>query len=244
MNIVPAIFLSGVLLLQAVPHGVEIREDTSPRTATVGDHIRILVTVSAPVDYRIDIQTPAEGEGFSILEFSSLQETRTSTATAHRAQIIAAVYRTGTFRFPPIPVRIRAPEGKEFTAFTPGAAVEIGSVITGENPRLKDLKSQEEIPGKTHLRLWLFAVLMLCILGALVWRAVRRRRRIAAVTSAAEKMPAADGLSAVEAELQRLLSNGFTVAAAGNVTCSCRTSLRRLSKGAWESPLWRKQHLR
>lgn len=221
--------------MQAAPHGVEIREDVSPRTATVGDRIRILLTVSAPAHYRIDIQTPAEGEDFSILE-----ETRTSSATAHRAQIIAAAYRTGTFRFPPIPVRITAPEGKEFSAFTPGAVVEIKSVIAGEDPRLKDLKRQEEIPGKTHARLWLFATLTLCILGALAWRAVRRRRRVAAAASAAEKTPAPDGLSSAEAELQRLLSSGFTAGAARGCYILLSNIIRKIVENGLGVPAMKK----
>ena len=93
----------------------------------------------------------------------------------HRARVVIAIYRTGKFTFPSIPVKIKAAGGEEIAVSSPPVDIQIQSVLAGKNPALKDLKKQAEIPEPTRWLLWRIVALSACLLCAIVWYLWRRR---------------------------------------------------------------------
>jgi hypothetical protein len=201
-----------------LPKGVEVRIEAQPKTGTVGDLIRIDLDVTLPADCLLEIPR-LEGQigDFAIIDFSPgslVAEDRNSPGPAqtqnsdlrnHRARIIAAVYKTGTFEFPSIPLILKTSDGKEIAFSSPRVSIEIRSVLSDNNQKLKDLKQQAEIPEATRWILWFMLALAACILGAsgiYLWR--RRPRRAVSIPS----VPRRDPLEIAEEELKALLARG------------------------------------
>ncbi len=171
-----------------LPPGVEISIDARPRTATVGDPIRIELTVSLPQGFQARLPELRDQVGdFSVLEPQASPAPRAtpgrnaagkadSTAGSpgiRRASYVVALFRPGSFEFPPLPISIRDASGKEYSAASPPVKIEISSVLTGEDEKLKDLKRQAEIedPAKWLYRLGIVLLLLtLALLGWLLWR--------------------------------------------------------------------------
>lgn len=194
------------------PPGVEIVVEARPQQATVGDPIRFEVRVSAPPGYRIEVPDPGRQIGdFDVIEFlPEVPESRQGQAAAgagvtHRCAIIAAVYRTGEFEFPPLPVVLRDPGGAEIRTAGPPAKVHIESVLAENDRDLKDLKPQAEIAAPFPWLPYLITAALLAALAALAYR-IRRRRR--APVPAVPAAPQADLLELAEAELRALQDRG------------------------------------
>ncbi len=223
-------FLIGICLLissplpgagesQAPPDGVEIRIRAHPETATIGDPIHIDLEVTAPRGYKIEIMEPEQQSGdFFILEFlpgpaipaseETDKETRLSDkldagSLRHQARIVAAVYKTGTFLFPAIAVFITDDHGLKTGTESPSVEIEVRSILTGNDPDLKDLKKQAEIPGEIP---WLLIALLaaaLCVLGAAAWYI---RRKYHESSPSRPSIPDRDPLDVAEEELRNLLA--------------------------------------
>lgn len=198
-----------------VPAGVEIVVEARPQQATVGDPIRFEVRVSAPPGYRIEVSDPGRQIGdFDVIEFlPEVPEPRQGQAAegaragvTHRCAIIAAVYRTGEFEFPPLPVVLRDPGGAEIRTAGPPAKVRIESVLAENDRDLKDLKPQAEIAAPFPWLPYLVGAALLAALAALAYR-LRRRRR--APPPAPPAAPQADPLELAEAELRALQERGL-----------------------------------
>lgn len=202
----------------SLPQGVEVRIEAEPKTATVGDLIRIDLDVTLPVDCRLEIPhlNPQTGD-FVIIDFSPgpvvaedgnsqrPSPTKNDDLKNHRARIIAAVYKTGTFEFPPIPLILKTPEGQEIAFSSPPMKIEIRSVLAENDQNLKDLKKQADIHETARWILWVALALATCILGAMAWHLWRRRPRQAVSPSPA---PGRDPLEVAEEELRALLARG------------------------------------
>ncbi len=205
-----------------LPAGVEIKTQAEPRQATVGDPIRIELEITLPEGYEASLPKLGSQLGdFAVLEFNpgpSVPPVTGSQASSpaaapdggkrmHRARIVAALYRTGEFEFPPLQVTLRPPGGTEFKGFTPPVKIRIQSVLTDKDPQLKDLKSQAEIREPVRWLLWLAAALLLLIISALAWWYYRRRH--AQPAAAAPGVPQVDPLVLAEAELRDLAGRGL-----------------------------------
>jgi hypothetical protein len=205
-----------------LPPGVQIEMQVTPEPATVGDLIRLEFTITMPPGYQASIPAIDKQIGdFSIFEFSpgplipesgksekqaSGIQTQTGAPGRHRARIIAAVYRTGILTFPPIPILLRTPEGKQFGIVSPPAKIDIQSVLSAKDRDLKDIKKQAELRERVRWGLWLAALLALGILGMAAWLLWKQRHRHAPSIPAA---PPQDRLDMAEAELRTLLARGF-----------------------------------
>lgn len=199
---------------QRPPSGLEVRIEATPGSATVGDPIRIDLDVTLPAGYQAEVSGIEKQVGdFSILEFfpgPSIPEpdktpAPVTTLLHHRARIVAAVYKTGIFTFPPVQIRLRTAEGKQAVTSSPPVKIEIRSVLSEKDRSLKDLKKQAEMAEPVRWILWL-TVLLALGLGALAWVFWRRRRKRA---SSIPSLPRRDLLDVAEEELRQLLARGF-----------------------------------
>jgi hypothetical protein len=205
-----------------LPPQFHIQVEAHPTTATIGDPIRLQLDIEMPSGSRVEIPRPVAKSGeFSVLDFTSgllpapIDSAKGSAKSApnpgatrvrHRTQITIAVYRTGKFVFPAIPFSIKTADGKDLPAESPPVDIEIRSVVTEKNPNLKDLKKQAEIPEPVNWLLWISLIVSCCVLGALVWYFLRRRRaRPVALTPAQTR----DLLDIAESDLRQLLARGL-----------------------------------
>jgi len=200
------------------PPGVEIRIDAVPPKATIGDLIQIDLDLTLPAGYQARIPEPGTGTGdFSILDFlpgpqipkargaSQPEQSQESSVRHHRARISAAVYKTGTFVFPSLPILLRTDKGTEIQVYSPPVNVEIQSVLTGADQDLKDLKRQAEIREPGRWSLWIALTAAACLVAFIVWR-IRQRRRHRDLLPA---RPGRDPLEAAAADLHNLIARGL-----------------------------------
>jgi hypothetical protein len=199
------------------PPGVNIRAEVQPEVATVGDSLQIDLDIEMPEGYQVKIPEPEKQMGdFAILDFlpgpianeSGMPQDPTPTGALqhHRARIIAAVYKTGKFVFPPFPIKLRTPDGEEITLASPLLNIKIQSVLTDENPKLKDLKKQAEISEPVRWILWLIIALAASLVGIIIWHYWKKGRR-RPVFYSPEQMR--NLLDIAEADLKALLSRGI-----------------------------------
>jgi hypothetical protein len=200
-----------------LPPGVGVQVKALPETATVGDPVRIDVEITVPAGYRVKITEPEPKTGdFTILDFfpgptvpgsQTPQDVKQSgKLQPYRARIVTAVYRTGKFTFPPFPIKLQAPDGKEIALSSPPLDIEIKSVLDDKSPKLKDLKKQAEIREPVRWLLWAFIALAACLLGAVFLYYLKKRRRHP-VSYSPEQIR--DLLEIAEADLRKLLSRGL-----------------------------------
>jgi hypothetical protein len=201
---------------------IKILMDANPKVATVGDPIQLDLDISLPQGCQAEVPKPvAQSADISVIDFfpgPSLPGANKSSQSAqgipsqaglsvhHRARVIIAIYKTGKFTFPPIPVKIKAVDGKELTASSPPVDIQIQSVLAEKKPALKDLKKQAEIPEPTRWLLWGIIAMAACLLCWIAWYFWRRRRRKAVPLTPAQKQ---DLLELAEADLRNLLAKGF-----------------------------------
>lgn len=200
-----------------LPPGIETHVKATPEIATVGDPIRIELEVTAPSGYRVEILRPEMQTGdFSILEFSAgpatphLEESGKAVTAFppqqhFQAQILAALYKTGKFIFPPIKMELAAAGGKEIAFSSSPVTIEIQSVLTGKNQDLKDLKEQAEIPERRGWIFWLAAAAALAI-AAIIW-ILWRRRRTRPISLSPEQVR--NLMDLAEADLRTLFAHGL-----------------------------------
>jgi hypothetical protein len=203
-----------------LPAGVEIIVRAQPQKATVGDPIRIDVDVSLPKGYQASVANPGNQLGeFAVLEFypgpslpsdaSPPLPTKPAPqgAPAHyQARIIAALYKTGEFEFPSLPIVLWAADGRETTVSSKPVKIQIESVLTEKEPKLKELKKQAEIQEPVRWVLWITLALLLLIVAAAAWWLYQRRRRPAYHSPA---QPQADPLVLAETDLHDLVGRGL-----------------------------------
>jgi hypothetical protein len=206
----------------SIPRGTEIRATANPKLATVGDPIRVDLEITAPPDYRMEVQKPDNPERqFVIREFNpgpdlpGSGQTRTpvkANAPAnheiarHRARLVLAFYKTGKFTIPPIAVKLKNSEGKGISVFSPPVDIEIKTVLQAKDAALKDLKKQAEIPEPFRWLRWVIlaiAACLLCGLAAYLWR---KRRTPPELPPAIQPR---DLLETAEADLRALIARGL-----------------------------------
>ncbi len=203
--------------LSALPPGVGIRIDAAPKIGTIGDLIRIDLDITMPAGYKVEISgLRAQVGDFTILDSfpgPTLPETAAAqkhssagTPQHHRARILAAVYKTGKFIFPPIRMKLKTAEGKAIDISSPTINIEIQSVLNDRNPNLKDLKKQAEIPEPGRWALWIIPALVAFALGWIAWHYWQRHRRRPVPFSPAQRK---DLLDLAAADMQDLIARGF-----------------------------------
>jgi len=200
---------------QPLPPGVEISIDARPRTATVGDPIRIELTVSLPQGFQVRLPELRDQLGdFSVLEPQASPIASPATpgrgaagrTEIRRASYVVALFRPGSFEFPPLRIAIRDASGKEYSAASPPVKIEIRSVLTGKDEKLKDLKKQAEIEDPARWLYRLGIILLLLTLALLAWLLWRKRRKPALPRAG---LPGLDPYAMAEADLRDLIGRGL-----------------------------------
>ncbi len=124
----------------------------------------------------------------------------------HLARVVAALYRTGEFEFPALPIALKDQNGKQLEILTPPIKIQIESVLNEKDLNLKDLKKQAEIEEPIRWLLWLTMGAMGIILLLIAWWWMKRRRRPAFLPSFE---PEVDPMDQAEADLRELLGQGL-----------------------------------
>ena len=234
---IPAVIVVSALTLSALPGqeahpfrlppGVEITIQAHPLQATVGDPIQIDLDITIPRGYQIqvpdlqgqlgeftvlqsfpgpDVPSPAEA-GKTPTPPSTPAGDRSAGVYHHHIRVIAAVYKTGGFEFPSLPLILRDAQGGSSPLPTPTVKIRIASVIEGNAPELLDLKKQAVIEEPVRWLLWLvLGGLALAVMMGLWWWSRRRRARPLFVPSA---VPDIDPLDLAEASLRDLIGRGL-----------------------------------
>jgi len=207
-----------------VPPGAEVHIQARPPQATVGDPIEIELEVTLPEGWQLNVPRLQGPMGdFVVLESfpgpdlppsASAPKTETPPTPAapaqgaalrrHRIRIVAALYKTGEFEFPSLPLELRDAQGNTVPLPAPTIKVRILSVLEGSDAQLLDLKKQAEIEEPVRWLLWLsLAGLALAFLAALWWCFARRAERPRLTPSLP---PDLDPLDLAEASLRDLVS--------------------------------------
>jgi hypothetical protein len=212
----------GAAVQPSIPAGVEIRIKAHPETAAIGDPIRIDLEIITPQVCQVEIPEPEQQTGdFFILEFfpgpviadTDKRETqvrsserRDSSSRPYQARIVAAVYKTGTFTFPGIPVYITDNDGKRTALQCPSVNVEIQSILSADNRDLRDLKKQADIPDPTRWLLWILIAVAVCLLGAAAWHFRRKYKKHLPLMPS---IPDRDPFERAESDLRDLLARNL-----------------------------------
>jgi hypothetical protein len=252
-----------------LPPGAEIRIDAVPKNATVGDLIQIDLDLTLPSGYQARIPKPDIKTGdFSILDFlpgpqipkaaglPQPEQRRGSPLQHHRARISLAVYKTGAFVFPSLPILLRTDKGIEIEVSSPPVNIEIQSVLTSSDRNLKDLKRQAEIGEPGRWFLWTALLAAVCIIAFIIWRIWRRNRPRDSFSTSPERDPleaAAEDLRGLLARglpeqgrekgfyillsaiIKRIIESGYRIHTAEQTTSEIMDSLRRNRKAGSES---------
>ncbi len=230
---------------EQIPPEVEIRLEAHPKIATVGDPIRIELDIVMPEGSTVEIPRPEAQTGdFAVLDFfpgptvpddgKAAEPPGDEPLRHHRARILAAVYKTGKFVFPSLPLKLKTKEGKEIPLAAPTAAIEIQSVLPEEDPQLKDLKKQAELPEPAYWPFWLAAAAVCAVLGWLLRRYWKKRSRSPQPLSPAEVRNALD---LAEADLRELLARGLPDArGAKHFYVLLSEIVKRILEAAYEIP--------
>jgi hypothetical protein len=218
----------GASVQQPFSASVEIKATAHPQTAAIGDRIRIELNITTPQGYGVEIPEPEHRiDDFSILEFfpgpdiaekhkseqsQGANEAPETSSQHYQAQIIAAIYKTGTFTFPGIPVFITDNDGVKAEIQSPSVNIEIQSVLKENDHVLRDLKKQADIPEKLRWLFWTLIIVAVCIFGAAIWF-LRRKYRNRSVSTLS--IPARYTLDIAESDLRNLVArnlpeNGYT----------------------------------
>jgi hypothetical protein len=208
----------------SLPGGVEIKVQAQPLKATVGDPIQIDLDIALPTGYQATLPRLGSQLGdFAILQYYPGPDMPTAsgpqsappagagtapgaeTPAHHRARIVAVLYKTGDFDFPPVEVALRAPDGKKFNISSRPVKIQIQSLLD-KDPQLKVLKKQAEIQEPVRWLLWLTLAFLLITLAALAWWLYQRRRHPA---FSMPSQPKVDPLVLAEADLRALIGRGL-----------------------------------
>ncbi len=206
-------------LFAAQPQGVDVKIQAQPQSATVGDPIQFDLDITCPLGYQVTVPNPGKQIGeFEVLQFLpgpslpdagrglSQQSGPNPGPFHHKARIVAAVYKTGEFEFPPVRVQLQTADGQNLEISSQPVKVRIESVLSPKDQDLKGLKRQAEIAEPIRWILWFALGTLIVILAAIAWWLLRRRRRPSA---ALPSRPQVNPLELAEAELRDLVSRGL-----------------------------------
>jgi len=199
------------------PEGLRIETWIDPEHATVGDHIRVDFLIALPEGCQVRMPDPGRHIGdLSVLQFypgpdlpedpqGPDTEPAETAQRRHAARLIVAAYRTGSLELPPLRLVFTDRTGSVTELATPALHITIDSVLTEQDPQLRDLRKQAEIPMPMRWGLWLAAAAILAAAVAL-WLYFRRRRARPPLPIHA---PQEDPLDLAEAELRDLIRRGL-----------------------------------
>ena len=212
--LIAAILLLALTAPAAAQSPVSAQAAISQDTVTVGDRIRVTVTLTLPADAQADVTALEQQFGDLELLFVGLPSEK--PLPDGRKEVLltydVAAFRTGAAQLPPLTVHMRLAGGEPASAETVALPITVNSVIPpGESPTdVRDLKPQVSLPvgggiARRTVALIVAAVTLTLAMALLLVRWLRRPRVVAMPLPQAPPSPE----SIARAELDRIAALGL-----------------------------------
>lgn len=134
--------------------------------ATVGDRIRLSVTVEHAPDARVVWPDSINLAPFEVLGVEAVPPTATGTPVRSDLVLTLAAFELGELEIPSFTVTVEGPGDVSQTLSTDRFGVEVVSVGQDESGDIRDIRGPLRIPvGLLTISLWLLAFLALALLG-------------------------------------------------------------------------------
>ena len=148
-----------------------------PAVITVGDPVRLVVTVSHTADARVVWPDPFELDPFELVDMRLLEPVP-RTRVRSSAELTLTAFELGELTLPAFEVEVVDAAGDTVRLATDAAVVRVESVGRDEGGDIRDIKGPLAIPFSVVTLLpWLAGLAGLVILGVAVYRRYRRRQR-------------------------------------------------------------------
>jgi hypothetical protein len=159
-------------LAEGIDDRPEVTAEVDKKEISIGDWIKFDVRARNISTEEIFFPQGLESLGeFSVLESHPLKQ-KWSGPRIEGREYVLSVYTTGTHVIPPIEVKYRLPGEDEWkTKESPQVPIEVGSVLTGNDTDIKDLKGLAGLGGG-FFNIFLVVVVILAVAGFLyfLWR--------------------------------------------------------------------------
>ena len=157
---------------------------------TVGDSIKLTLTVTHPVDQHIILPKLESRWGEFIVHSQSPPETVTNPdGTKTTSQVIdVRLFAPGSFTTPELPITISDSDGRLSEVTAAPVSLMINSVLVEGDTELRDIKPQAELPY-TNLVPWLIGGMLIAGIlgGAVLW--YRRRQARLSLAAVDNRLP-------------------------------------------------------
>ena len=190
----------------------QARLEVEPTVATVGERVRVTLTVDLPEGMTLESRTIGPGLGeFNVFSGEWTARIETEQGNRHVWNGTLSAFETGEFEVPPIRLELSGPDGT-VTVSSESVAVEIVSVLEDEDPEaeqanLADLKPPASVdPNFRPLTIAAIILGVLLLVAVVLWWLHRRyAARLSAVAPPADPFRRMPPHEWVYEELRRLL---------------------------------------
>ena len=149
-----------------------------PAVITVGDPVRLVVTVSHAPGARVVWPDVFELDPFELVDMQLLEPVPEGNRVRSSAALTVTAFELGELALPAFEVEVVDAAGNIVRLATDAAVVRVESVGRDEGGDIRDIKGPLAIPFSVMTLLpWLAGLAGLAILGAAVYRRYRRRQR-------------------------------------------------------------------
>lgn len=169
-----------LLIILTLPSSATYAQDeidtlltSNHRQLTVGDPVRLTLTVTHPTGYRIIIpELPRRWGEYEILSQGQLTTVANSQNTEFTRQIIeVTLFAPGEFATPPLSITVRTNTNEIFEIEVSPVSLIVESVLTQSDLALRDIRPQIDLSVPP---LWPWLVAALIIVGVIAWVVYRR----------------------------------------------------------------------
>lgn len=173
-DVVPIAILICCLPVLQGQSPVQLDSQVDPAQVTVGDLIRLTLTVTAAPGLEVDLPEPAPDLGeFEVLGHEAAGPVEEDGNRIWTVVYTLALYETGSFEVPPVTVGYRGEGVDAGSVRTQEHSVRVESTLSDDSKDILDIKGPLEIPRSLwSLWPWLAAAL---VLAALIFLYLRRK---------------------------------------------------------------------
>jgi len=196
--------VSLVAHLSAQTDPPELLTTLDPDVITVGDPVRLVVTVSHAEDARVVWPDPFELDPFELVDMRLLAPVPEGNRVRSSAELTFTAFELGALTLPTFEVEVVDAAGDTVRLATDAAVVRVESVGRDEGGDIRDIKGPLAIPFSVVTLLpWLAGLVILSAAAYWLYRRYRRRRRpdvqVPVVPPRAAHETALESLDALEA---------------------------------------------
>ena len=162
-----------------------------PTVITVGDPVRLVITVSHPADVRVVWPDPLELDPFELVDMRLLESVREGNRVRSSAELTLTVFELGELTLPAFEVEVVDAAGNTIPLITDAAVVTVETVGRDESGDIRDIKGPLAIPFSVMTLLpWLAGLVVLRAAGYWLYRRYRRCDRPAVSVRVVPPRPA------------------------------------------------------